>query len=149
MDERCACSLIAMIRAMVVTRDGLRALAVCGSWARGAARPESDLDLLLVAADPAAWRREQGWVARLPYSEAGRTYRSHRNATYGVAWSAHIRLDPEAALELTFAPVAWAHTDPVDPGTRRVVSGGFRVVIDKDGALARLVAACETHPLRG
>lgn len=133
-----------MLRKTVEACDDLRALAVCGSWARGDARPDSDLDLLIVADDPPAWRCDQGWVAALPYDRAGCAYRSHRTATYGAVWSAHVDLDPDAAVELSFAPAAWACTDPLDLGTYAVVSDAFRIVVDKDGMLAPLVAACAT-----
>ncbi|MFB9907747.1 hypothetical protein [Allokutzneria oryzae] len=37
----------------------------------------------------------------------------------------------------------WARTDPVGPGTRRVVTDGARVLHDPAGALADLLHACE------
>ena len=142
MDERQARDLISVIQKMVETRDDLRALAVCGSWARGNPRPDSDLDLLVIARDAAECRDNQSFVERLPYQQAQLTYRSHSTKTYGVVWSAHIHLEPDAELELTFASTDWASVDPVDPGTRKVVSDAFRIVLDKDGRLARLAEVC-------
>lgn len=142
MDEHCAYGLTAMVRNMVDARDDLRALAVCGSWARGDARPASDLDLLVIAKEPAIWRRDLNWIAGLPYDLAGCAYRRHRIATYGIAWSAHIALTPDAEFELTFAPESWALVDPVDPGTCAVVTGGFECVVDKDDRFARLLEVC-------
>ncbi len=37
---------------------------------------------------------------------------------------------------------AWAGTEPVDPGTRRVVTDGVRVLHDPEQLLADLVRAC-------
>ena len=142
MDEQCACALTELVRNMVYVRDDLRALAVCGSWARGDAQPTSDLDLLVIATEPADWRRDLNWITGLPYYLAGCAYHGHRIAPYGIAWSAHIALTPHAELELTFAPVSWAQVDPVDPGTCAVVAGGFESVLDKDDRIARLVQAC-------
>lgn len=142
MDEGRAHDLILMIQRVVEARNDLRALAVCGSWARGNPRPDSDLDMLIVAEDAAQWRDEHNWVSRLAYKQARFAYRSHTTATYGDVWSAHIRLEPDAELELTFASTAWACVDPVDPGTRKVVSDSFKIVVDKDGRLARLVEVC-------
>lgn len=61
---------------------------------------------------------------------------------YGVVWSAHIALEPEADLELTLADENWASLHPMDPGTRGVVMDAFKILIDKDGALERLRNAC-------
>ena len=40
------------------------------------------------------------------------------------------------------APPSWVATDPVDEGTRRVVTDGVSVVYDPKGLLARLLDAC-------
>lgn len=142
MDAGSARDLTAIVRTLVDARDDLRALAVCGSGARGNPRPDSDLDLLIVARDVARWRDAHDWIGELPYGEARLAYRSHTAARYGAVWSAHIRLEPDAALELTFAAPDWANHDPVDPGTRQVVRDAFAIVVDKDKHLARLVEAC-------
>jgi hypothetical protein len=39
------------------------------------------------------------------------------------------------------AEPAWAATNPVDPGTRRVVTDGLRILHDPDGRLAALAIA--------
>jgi len=142
MNERQARDLVSMAYSLVQDQHALRALAVCGSWARGNPRPDSDLDILIVAQDVVPWRNEQRWVGGLPFEKAQLAYRSHRTAKYGVAWSAHICLEPDAELELTFVSTSWTCVDPIDPGTRDVVSDAFRIIVDKDGHLARLAAVC-------
>ena len=62
-------------------------------------------------------------------------------ATYGVVWSCHVSLEPKAELELTFAALDWACINPIETGTRNVILGGFRTIVDKDGHLRRLVEA--------
>lgn len=47
------------------------------------------------------------------------------------------RLDDLRALALC----GWASIDPIDAGTRRVVSDGFTILIDKDNTLGALLAA--------
>ena len=44
-------------------------------------------------------------------------------------------------VELDVGTPAWASVDPVDPGTRKVVSDGMRVLHDPDGLPAGLVEA--------
>lgn len=134
--------LIEVIQMLVKGRDDLRAMAVCGSWARGNPRPDSDLDVLIIAQDQGSLRRNQKWIGELKYSDAGFRYVDHESVQYGPVWSAHIKLEPEADLELTFAGENWTSVHPLDPGTRRVVTDGFKILVDKDGVLQSLHNAC-------
>lgn len=128
----------------VETRSDLKSLALVGSWAHSAARPDSDIDLLVLADDSNVYRAERDWLAHvLPPS-----FRvlSERIVDYGAVWSCHALLAPDAELEISFGPLAWAKTDPIDPGTLRVVRDGFRIILDKDGHLQRLRDAVDSRP---
>jgi predicted nucleotidyltransferase len=94
MDSVQARDLLTMVRGMVQARDDLRALAVCGSWARGSPRADSDLDLLILAREPTEWRTHLDWLRDLPFEQAGFRIRAVETATYGEVWSAHICLGP-------------------------------------------------------
>jgi predicted nucleotidyltransferase len=69
---------------MVQTRDDLRALAVCGSWARRCPRRDSDLDLLILAREPKKWRADLNWLRDLPFERAGLWIHSIETSTYGA-----------------------------------------------------------------
>ena len=117
-----------------------RALLVAGSWARDAARPESDLDLITLVADPEPWTADAAWLrdlgARLGFPGA-----ALRAESYGALHAWRGRLAPTVELEFGLVPLSWATTQPLDPGTRRVVTDGVRPLVDKDGLLAALQAA--------
>ena len=49
-----------------------------------------------------------------------------------------LTLESGLALDLVFGPPSWAATDPVDPGTRRVVLDGMRILHDPDRLLEDL-----------
>lgn len=119
--------------------DELRALALCGSWARGDARPDSDLDLLVLMREPSARARAQ-LLECIPFDPAGFKCQSLRWETYGVVHSAHMIFRPAVELELSFASINWASRSPIDPGTRQVVMGGFKLLVDKDLMLGELLA---------
>jgi hypothetical protein len=140
MNKPQAKKLIGLIQGFVESHDDLRALGLAGSWARGNPRPDSDLDLIIVAGNPDTWRRCQHWVGELAFAQAGLHYDDHSTATYGAA-SAHVKLNPEAALELTFVPKALASFDPIDPGTLHILADAFTIIVDKDHLLARLATA--------
>jgi hypothetical protein len=86
-------------------------------------------------------------LAEITLQNAGYRLRSTNSAVYGVVWSRHIHLQPTAELELTFANCSWARIDPVDRGTRCVMADGFRIVLDKDGMLHRLVDAVRSQSI--
>jgi len=134
-----ATAIISAVAGWAIERDDIRAVALVGSWARGNPRQASDIDLLLLSDRAAEYRRRRKWLTEIKFENAGYRLRSSDSAVYGVVWSWHIRLLPAAELELTFANCSWTRIDPVDSGTRCVVTDAFRIVLDKDGILKRLV----------
>jgi hypothetical protein len=44
---------------------------------------------------------------------------------------------------LAVVPPRWASTEPVDAGTRKVVTDGMRILYDPDGRLSALAVACQ------
>lgn len=134
--------LIAAFTAWTDAQPTCCALAIAGSWARGAARPDSDLDLIVLTDDLPGWTTGAGWLGALEPWPDDLVFTNASLETHGAARSWRIWLGA-AELELNFADINWADIAPVDPGTRRVVSDGLRILIDKDGlldALARAVA---------
>ena len=134
--------LIALVETLTLGRDDLLAAAICGSWARGNPRVDSDIDFLFIAQDAAILRRNQKWIRDVKFLDAGFRYIEHKTATYGAVWSAHIDLEPTAEIEFTFANASWASLNPIDPGTRQVVTDAFKILVDKDNLLQRLCKAC-------
>lgn len=133
--------LVDSVRRWVEERDDLRALALVGSWARGNPKSDSDLDLIIVANSPQAYRVPTKWLRGIHFAKAALKIRRYETCVYGNVWSSHIYLEPEAEVELTFAAPAWACTNPIDPGTRSIVADAFRTIVDKDGTLSRLRTA--------
>jgi hypothetical protein len=126
-------------------REDIRAMALIGSWARGSPYQDSDIDMLLLSDRADEYRRRREWLTEIDLEGAGYRIVSIDDASYGVVWSRHIDLLPAAKAELTFAPCSWARKDPLDAGTRSVVRDAFRIIFDKDGVLAKLVAAVRSE----
>ncbi len=122
-------------------RSDLLAVALVGSWARGEPEPGSDLDVLLLTANPGRFRSSAAWVDEIGWQRAQCKVVDWQDRRYGVVWSRHLRLDPAGEFEMSFAWPSWADTDPIDPGTRRVVSDGFSVLSDPADLFGRLLAA--------
>lgn len=126
-----------LVIAWAESEPAIRGVALVGSWARGEARLDSDIDLLFLVTEPARFRDFAIWPPELRPDETA----AWRDAVYGVVWSRHIQTRPNLEAEYTFAPLSWADTAPVDPGTARVIRDGCRILVDPDGRLARLAAA--------
>lgn len=117
-----------------------RALGLIGSWARGEARPDSDLDLIVLAEDLDRWVGSHAWLQRLT-AALDFSPGEPRMERYGAARSWRVMLGASVELELTFVDPSWAALDPIDEGTRLVVLGGLQALVDKDDRLATLQAA--------
>jgi uncharacterized protein len=120
------------------SRSDVLALALVGSYARGTAGPHSDVDLVVLVPEPNAFRGDKTWLDQIAWSN--RAVISQRDADYGSAWSRHVETD-NYEIELTFAGPTWAATNPIDPGTARVISGGCRVLVDKTNLFGNLLTA--------
>jgi uncharacterized protein len=123
------------------SRADIIALALVGSRARGSARPDSDVDFVILASDPSIYRTDSKWLTEILWPPAGAGTVTWHDANYGNAWSRHISLTDGTVVELTFVSADWARIEPIDPGTRAVVRGGCRILWDPHAMLSRLVAA--------
>ena len=132
-------SLVEGITHWARLEPSIRALALAGSWARGAAQPESDLDVLVLADPIEPWVQSDQWLRELA-AMLGFRIDVVDLERWGVALSWRAWLAADVELELTFARPEWAAVDPIDEGSRRVVQDGLRVMVDKDGRLKRLQA---------
>jgi uncharacterized protein len=86
--------------------------------------------------DPDPYVTGEGWIA-----EVGAT-RIVRTQAWGPLTERRLLLDDGLELEVGVVPPTWAATDPVDPGTRQVVTDGMRILHDPKGLFAALELAC-------
>jgi len=131
--------ILAAIAAWARSRADIHGLALVGSWARGSARRDSDIDLVVVVPDPQKFRSDEHWLSEIDWT-GGRVADWH-DADYGSAWSRHVELEPHYRIEFTFCAPSWAATDPIDTGTADVVSGGCRILVDKMQLFGNLLTA--------
>ena len=122
-------------------QDDILAVALVGSYARGQARADSDVDLVALTSDPARYRRQAQWVADLRLEHVGLQVASSADEDYGPLWSRRLVLRSGLEVEVGFAAPRWAATEPLDAGTERVVRDGMRVLLDPSGILHQLERA--------
>jgi predicted nucleotidyltransferase len=112
-------------------RPDLEAIALLGSHARGRARADSDIDLLLISCDVRPYLDDASWVET--FGEVDRT----EQEVWGDTRSVRVWYKDGREVEFAFAGPAWARV-PIDVGKRRVIEGGLRVLTDRTGRLSRL-----------
>lgn len=113
-------------------QPGIGAMALVGSHARGQARSDSDIDIVLMLRDPASFLSNTSWVQamgeplRLETRELGRV-------TSLRVWYA-------AGEEVEYVLVGqdWAEV-PSDEGDWRVISAGIRVLYEAGIGLSQRV----------
>jgi predicted nucleotidyltransferase len=115
-------------------KPDILALAVVGSHARGAATPASDLDLVLICANPALYLQNTDWAQQFGVVE------KQQVEEYGLVTSLRVWYKDGPEVEFGLTDERWAAL-PLDEGTRRVIADGMRVVFEKDKILSRHQAA--------
>lgn len=129
-------SVVDMVAAWAAEREDVDGVVVVGSWARQAERMDSDVDIVILTDNP-GHAEASVWAGLLN----GETVRL---AQWGPLREVRIRRPSELEIEMGVVPLSWADTDPVDPGTHRVISDGHHILHDPAGRLAALSAACRT-----
>jgi predicted nucleotidyltransferase len=114
----------------------VRAVALVGSYARGAAQTDSDIDLVVLTTNPARYTTEDDWVMDFGLGNLVQT------TDWGAITERRLRLPDGLEIEVAIGHPDWASVDPLEPGTRRVVTDGMRRLYDPDGLLRRLQSAC-------
>jgi predicted nucleotidyltransferase len=132
-------ALIGTIRAWVRGRSDVLAAAMVGSWARGEARMDSDVDVVLLTEDAAPFIDADGWARELGAVSIIRTQR------WGVLTERRLALKSGLVVDVGLAAPSWASTSPLDPGTVRVVAGGLVPLHDPRRLLDELVVAVASH----
>lgn len=125
-------SLIDSVRNSAEVSEDIRALAVVGSHARGEARPDFDVDLIVICSDPTRYVSDTKWVS------AFGELRELSFEDWGLVQSLRVfyRNGPEVEFGITGSE--WIAIPP-DRGTAEVVGNGCTILLDRDGQLGRLL----------
>ncbi|MBM7804956.1 putative nucleotidyltransferase [Geodermatophilus bullaregiensis] len=121
-------------------RVDVRALALVGSWAHGTPHQDSDVDVVLLTGAPEHYVHRDDWTPDLG------GVRLVRTLEWGAVTERRFAVRSGLEIDLGVGTPAWASVDPVDSGTRRVVSDGMRVLHDPDGLLTLLAARLQGRP---
>jgi predicted nucleotidyltransferase len=124
-------SLLARVTVWAEARGDISAVALVGSHAHGRARPDSDIDLLILSDRPEPLRTAT-WLGVFGEVQNALTEQ------WGILTAHRVRYSEYNEVEVGVAPSSWADI-PVDAGTYRVVADGIVIVHDPRGVLQRLI----------
>jgi ubiquinone/menaquinone biosynthesis C-methylase UbiE len=113
-------------------RPDVLAVGLVGSQARGAATPESDFDLVVVASSPARYVSDTSWASDLG------VVKSTGVEEYGPLVSVRVGYADGPEVEFGFTSRVWAAL-PADAGTAEVVAGGMKVLFEREPLLSLLL----------
>jgi nucleotidyltransferase-like protein len=131
--------LIGTVTAWVRQRSDVFAAAMVGSWARGEARMDSDVDVVLLTEDAAAFIDSDVWA-----QEWGAAF-IIRTQPWGVLTERRLALASGLEVDVGVVAPSWASLSPLDPGTAKVVAGGLIPLHDPHRLLDALVAEVASH----
>ncbi len=118
------------------TQPDVVALGLAGSWARGEARGDSDVDLVILTLEPRRYIEDETWIRDLG------GLRIVKTQAWGPMTERRFVLPSGLEVEAGIASPSWAATKPVDPELPPIVRDGFRVLYDPERMPAWLVKAC-------
>ena len=118
--------------------DRVVAAGLCGSHARGEARPDSDIDFCILTPDPRSLLEDRSWIHELGTGAQV----SGAIENYNLVQSVRVFYGTTEA-EFGVTDQAWAKI-PVDPETASVMTDGLRILYDPEGRLESALAYAES-----
>jgi predicted nucleotidyltransferase len=120
-------------------QSDIEGAALIGSYARGTATENSDVDLMILTTSASRYLDNKEWL-----SEFGEIVRSQKE-TWGAVETVRAFYRTGLEIEYNFAAPSWAAI-PVDAGTGRVVNEGMKIVFDPTRKFDALKQALLARP---
>lgn len=132
--------LIKKITAWASINSNIASILLVGSHARGEARPDSDVDLVLICKRQEellvdiSWINQFGIVDEYFVEQWGKVQSAR---VFYQSDSGSVNSEPRLEVEFGITGLEWVEL-PLDAGTANVVAGGFKILLDKTGTLQTL-----------
>ena len=124
-------TFLGKVTAWATVQPDVMGVALVGSHARGAATPDSDVDVMMLTTNVDKYFQSEAWASL--FGEVEKTEVEH----WGVVKTLRCFYKGGLELEFNFALPDWAAV-PVDAGTHCVVSDGMRILLDSQNILKTL-----------
>ncbi len=104
-----------------------------GSYARNKARPDSDIDLVIITSNPETYLGNNEWIEN--FGEIKEVI----NEDYKMVQAKRAFYGNGLEVEFGITTKEWAKINPIDSGTERVIKDGAKILLDKTGMLKDLI----------
>jgi predicted nucleotidyltransferase len=123
---------LSAVTTWAASQPDIDAVALVGSHARGAAKPSSDVDLVILTSCPKRYLEDTNWV-----STFGKVS-DQVIEDWGMVTSLRVWYEYGEEVEFGITTPAWV-ASPLDEGTRKTISDGIRILFDRHDGLAAVI----------
>ncbi len=124
--------LVKVVTSWAENHVDIVSVALVGSHARGTARLDSDVDLVIQCARPARYLGDLTWISEFGVAQEVAV------EDYGLVQSVRVFYADGPEVEYGITSSEWVRL-PLDEGTIKVLRDGVKVLLDRDGSLTRAV----------
>ncbi len=114
-------------------QDEILGVLLVGSYARNSAKPDSDIDLVIITNKPEIYLNDDRWIKNFG------VVKEIRDEDYKLVQARRVFYENGLEVEYGITTKEWAKTDPIDEGTERVIKDGAKILADKSAILNKLV----------
>lgn len=126
---------IASLEKWAANQSTVRGVVLVGSHARGTARPDSDIDIVIICADTAPYIQNSAWLSH--FGEV----KEVSPEDWGLVQSQRVQYKNGAEIEFGITTQEWCSAAEIGNGTGEVIGDGARIVYDPHKLLEELIAA--------
>ena len=112
-------------------QDNIVGIVLVGSYARGTAREDSDVDLVILAKDPTIYLKNIDWILTFGDINEEKT----EDEDWGILQTKRVFYKNGLEVEYGITSPEWA----VDDGAKEVMQDGAKLLLDKSGSLQKII----------
>ena len=131
-------NFLAWVRQWAEQQSDIQGVLLVGSHARGAARRDSDVDLVILTPSP------KRYLESMSFADNFGAVSKCQVEDWGKVTSLRVWYEDGLEVEYGFALPEWA-AQPLDAGTRQVITDGMKIVFDREGILKGLSGVTAGH----